>query len=86
MVFTKEKIIPAKLDMNSEELDIIVDFKLLLERIERIMSGSNASRFGAISKEDIETLQEYTNTLYANVGVDYSADKVIRRVNDGTET
>lgn len=86
MVLTKQKVIPGKLDMNSEELDIIVDFKLLCERIIRMMDFNGVFEVGAITKSDISKLLEQADTLYARVGVDYSADKVIRRFDDGQAT
>ncbi len=86
MILTKEKVIPGKLDMNSEELDIIIDFKMLCERIIRMMDFNGVIKVGAISKSDISELLEQANTLYTRVGVDYSADKVIRGIDDGTTT
>ena len=86
MVLTKERVIPGKLDVNGEELDIIVDFKILCERIINVMNLHGVIRVGDINKSDISDLLSQVETLYARVGVDYSADKVIRRVNDGTET
>ena len=86
MVLTREKVIPGKLDMNSEELDIIVDFKILCERIINMMNFHGVLKVGDISKSDISELMEQVDTLYTRVGVDYSADKVIRRADDGQAT
>ena len=85
MVLTREKVIPGKLDMNGEELDIIVDFKILCERIINMMDFYGVLKVGDISKSDISELMEQVNTLYIRVGVDYSADKVIRRTDNDAD-
>lgn len=77
MVLTKQKVIPGKLDMNTEELDIIVDFKLLCDHIIRIMDFNGVYEVGAITKSDISKLLEEANTLYTRVGVDYTVDKEV---------
>lgn len=86
MVLTKQKVIPGKLDMNSEELDIIVDFKILCKRIIWMMDFNGVYEVGAITKSDISKLLEQADTLYARVGVDYSADEVIRRADNEQAT
>lgn len=82
MILTKEKVIPGKLDMNSEELDIIVDFKILCERIINVMDLHGVIGVGDINKSDISDLLSQVETLYARVGVDYSTDKVVRRIDN----
>lgn len=82
MKLTKEKVIPGKLDVNSEELDIIVDFKILCERIINVMNLHGVIRVGDINKSEISDLLSQVETLYARVGVDYSAVEVIRRADN----
>lgn len=82
MKITKEKVIPGKIDLNSEELDIVVDFKLLLERTIRILKENGMDHVGQMELSFIETLEHATERFYNNVGVDYSSDKMIRRANN----
>lgn len=79
MKITKEKVIPGKIDLNSEELDIVVDFKIVLERISRLMTANNIDRAGTITSEQVEDLLHDVELFYNNVGVDYSADEVMIR-------
>ena len=79
MKITKEKVIPGKIDLNSEELDIVVDFRLLLERTIRILKENSMDHVGQMELSFIETLQQETERFYNNVGVDYSSDTMIRR-------
>ena len=82
MKLTKEKVIPGKLDVNSEELEILVDFKILCERIINVMNLHGVIRVGDINKSEISDLLSQVETLYARVGVDYSAVEVIRRADN----
>lgn len=86
MKITKEKVIPGKIDLNSEELDIVVDFKILLERISRFMTANNIDRAGAITSEQVEDLLHDAELFYNNVGVDYSSDVSVRRADNGQAT
>lgn len=87
MKITKEKVVPGKIDLNSEELDIVVDFKILLERILNYMTVSKIDHVGMITSKQIEDLMGDVQVIYNNVGVDYSDDEiVIRRAgNDATD-
>lgn len=87
MKITKEKVIPGKIDLNSEELDIVVDFKILLERVIRVMDNSDILRAGKYARSDVVELLDTVNDFYAAIGIDYSADEmVIRRADNGKET
>ena len=81
MKITKEKVIPGKIDLNSEELDIVVDFRLLLERTIRILKENSMDHVGQMELSFIEMLQQETER-FNNVGVDYSSDTMIRRANN----
>ena len=82
MKITKENVIPGKINLNSEELDIVVDFRLLLERTIRILKENSMDHVGQMELSFIETLQQETERFYNNVGVDYSGDTMIRRQNN----
>lgn len=87
MKITKEKVIPSKIDLNSEELDIVVDFKILMERVIRVMDNSDILRAGKYARSDAVELLNTVNDFYTAVGIDYSADEmVIRRVDNGQVT
>ena len=83
MKITKEKVIPGKIELNSEELDIVVDFKILLERVIRVMDNSDILRAGKYARSDVVDLLDTVNDFYAAVGIDYSVDEmVIRRADN----
>ena len=86
MKITKEKVIPCKIDLNSEELDIVVDFRLLLERTIRILKENGMDHVGQMELSFIETLEQATERFYNNVGVDYCVDVSARRADNGQTT
>lgn len=45
MTITPQKIIKSKLELNNDEIDIILDFKTLLDRIQRGMQETNTDSF-----------------------------------------
>lgn len=75
MKITKERVIPGKIALNSEELDVVVDFKILLERIVRNMDELNIVTVGNITRHGVLDLRNVVDNFYKNVGVDYSVDK-----------
>lgn len=87
MKITKEKVIPGRIDLNSEELDIVVDFKILLERVIKVMDSSDILRAGKYARSDVVELLDTVNDFYDAVGIDHSADEMlIRRADNGKET
>lgn len=87
MKIEKEKVIPGKLDLNNEELDIVIDFKSLLTRISSYMSFHDIDLAGKITRKQVEDLLQDVEVFYNNVGVDYSTDDiVVRRIDSGQNT
>ena len=87
MIITKERVIPGKISLNSEELDIVVDFKILLERIIRIMDQQDVICAGPVARSDVVEMLDTVKEFYSNVSVDFATDEmVIRRANNGQAT
>ena len=73
MIITKEKVIPGKVALNDEELNIVIDFKILLERIGRNMDELKIENAGNITRHDVMELQNAVKDLYSNVNIDWYA-------------
>lgn len=87
MIITKERVIPGKIALNSEELDIVVDFEILLERIIRIMDQQDVICAGPVARSDVVEMLDTVKEFYSNVSVDFATDEmVIRRANNGQAT
>ena len=87
MIITKERVIPGKIALNSEELDIVVDFKILLERIIRIMDQQDVICAGPVARSEVVEMLDTVKEFYSNVSVDFATDEmVIRRANNGQAT
>lgn len=58
MKITAQKITPAKIELYNDEADIIIDFKLLCERISRGMKDTNTTEIKAATFDGIISITQ----------------------------
>lgn len=58
MKITAQKITPAKIELYKDEADIIIDFKLLCERISRGMKDTNTTEVKAATFDGTVTVTQ----------------------------
>jgi len=67
MILTPEKVIPAKLELTHDEFDIMCDYKLLLENMQRSMDWKNIDEIAGVSRAWLGSLIDGCQALMDKV-------------------
>jgi hypothetical protein len=63
MILTPEKVIPAKVEVTHDEFDIMCDYKILLENMQRAMDWKEVNEIAGISKAWLGSLADGCQAL-----------------------